>query len=137
PATVESLGIAPSPVVPTEQFGRGTDARAGVVTAPMPAFGGGAGGARFYRSDSNGNQLGDAKANSSVLLQRDAQAPLPVLSSFVIEQNGSVVRLVDADGSVYDGLVEAPVRTEFDSDIDRLSAGKTSLCDNPTSLKRE
>ena len=39
--------------------------------------------------------------------------PMPdVLNSFQVEQNGRQLRVVDADGSVYDGAIEAPVSGE-------------------------
>jgi hypothetical protein len=42
----------------------------------------------------------------------------PVLNQFVIEQQGTTVRVVDADGSVYDGKVEEPIIAELDADAD-------------------
>jgi activator of HSP90 ATPase len=40
-----------------------------------------------------------------------------VLNRFEIEQQGTSVRVVDADGSVYEGVVEEPVVAEFDSEL--------------------
>jgi hypothetical protein len=41
---------------------------------------------------------------------------MPVLAEFDFEQTGNRVRVVDADGSVYDGLiVEEPVKADQDS----------------------
>ena len=71
--------------------------------------------ARFYRqSAAPTDEYSRQKALRD--LGRSDAGPR-VLLSFSIEQTGNAVRVVDADGSVYDGKVEAPVVTEFDSDL--------------------
>jgi hypothetical protein len=59
------------------------------------------------------------------------------LSRFVIEQQGNSVRVVDADGSVYDGKVEEPVVTEFDADrFETFEEKKDKLTrEKPVALK--
>jgi hypothetical protein len=74
-----------------------------------------------YRFAANQTQ---APADRYGRLQRQAA---PVLTSFTIEQTGQTVRIVDADGSVYDGTVELPPRTELDFDADARRADKDAL----------
>jgi hypothetical protein len=60
-----------------------------------------------------------------------------VLHRFVIEQQGNSVRVVEADGSVYDGNVEEPVITEFDTDLtETFTEKKDQLArEKPVALK--
>jgi hypothetical protein len=60
-----------------------------------------------------------------------------VLNRFVIEQQGNSVRVVEADGSVYDGNVEEPVVTEFDADVPEAFAEKKDQLarEKPVALK--
>jgi hypothetical protein len=60
-----------------------------------------------------------------------------VLNRFVIEQQGNSVRVVEADGSVYDGNVEEPVITEFDADLaETVAEQKDQLArQKPVALK--
>ena len=74
--------------------------------------------ARFYRQSAAPT---DEYSKQKALRDLDRSAAgAAVLSSFSIEQTGNAVRVVDADGSVYDGKIEAPVVTEFDSDLSEL-----------------
>lgn len=60
-----------------------------------------------------------------------------VLNRFVIEQQGNSVRVVEADGSVYDGNVEEPVITVFDTDLSETFAEKKDKLagEKPVALK--
>lgn len=79
--------------------------------------------ARFSRSAPS-----DAtKASDDRFGTRLQRAATPVLANFTIEQTGQTVRIVDADGSVYDGTVELPPRAEADFDADARRADKEAL----------
>ena len=54
-----------------------------------------------------------ARSKALVPLGRSLAGSSPVLNEFVIEQRGATVRVLDADGSVYDGAVETPPSAEF------------------------
>ncbi len=71
--------------------------------------------ARFYRQSVIRPDASAKQKASRELDRRDAE--LPVLNRFVIEQQGNTVRVVDADGSVYDGIVEEPVVTGAETEF--------------------
>jgi hypothetical protein len=66
--------------------------------------------ARFYRLDGSDSREHIAQG-TAVNVSQKAEAPSgsAMLSQFTIEQQGSVLRWVDADGSVYQGTVTSPV----------------------------
>jgi hypothetical protein len=120
PATVAPLDYSASLDNPAEKFGRSADTREALASVTAaPRFGGGAPGVRYYRLDSSGSEKpAEAKQEAETLFERKKPAETMVLNSFVIQQNGSAVRVVDADGSIYVGTVETPVRAGFDFDGD-------------------
>lgn len=94
-----------------------------VPQSPQPT--GPAGNDRFYSRPSvvtqtsqnaiqSRNRFSQVQSNSRNL--QPQQAAAPVLAEFDFEQSGNRVRVVDADGSVYDGLiVEDVVKADQDS----------------------
>jgi hypothetical protein len=84
-------------------------ALAAVTTTPVPT-------SRFYRVQSDSR--GGVSRNRALVESTQAESALaetsPVLNDFVIEQSGNTVRVIDGDGSVYAGTVEAA-----DSSADR------------------
>lgn len=72
---------------------------------------------RFYRSNSDVNNETRSKALAPT--GRSLAESSPVLNEFVIEQRGAAVRVVDGDGSVYDGTVETPPVAGFVPGLDR------------------
>ncbi|MEY2429390.1 MAG: hypothetical protein QOJ40_2275, partial [Verrucomicrobiota bacterium] len=70
---------------------------------------------RFYRTD--------LPAEAGKLFYETLPAKA-VLASFQLERSGGEVRVVDADGSVYAGQVEAPARTPIVSAGDKKLTGK-------------
>ncbi len=64
---------------------------------------------RFYRLADNAKDVARTKTLTAPALAE----PVLVLNDFVIEQRGTTVRLVDADGSVYDGALETPPSASF------------------------
>ena len=68
-------------------------------------------GVRFFRADADGNDPTRSKALAPA--SRPLTETAPVLNDFIIEQRGATVRVVDADGSVYDGAVEVPPSAGF------------------------
>lgn len=79
--------------------------------------------ARHYRQSALTADAAASKQKTLRDLER-LEAEPAVLNRFVIEQQGNSVRVVDADGSVYDGKVEEPVATAFDSDLYETYAEK-------------
>ncbi len=79
---------------------------------------------RNYRLNSGVNDVTRSKALAPT--GRALAESSPVLNEFVIEQRGTKVRVLDADGSVYDGTVETPP-----------SAGFVPAQDSPDGLVRE
>ena len=65
---------------------------------------------RFFRADASANDLSRSKSLPPASSLTESS---PVLNDFVIEQSGATVRVVDADGSVYDGAVETPPSAGF------------------------
>jgi hypothetical protein len=80
--------------------------------AAIAASGGAAGGGtltRFYRENADTKDVARSKSLTAPALAE----PVLVLNDFVIEQRGTTVRLLDADGSVYDGALETPPSASF------------------------
>ncbi len=79
--------------------------------------------ARFYRlraSEMDGAGA-EAKRLDGVVAAPPASSvdfSPPVLSSFVLEQNGDAIRIVDSDGSTYDGKMEALAETDLNADFE-------------------
>jgi hypothetical protein len=82
----------------------------------------GAAGVRFYgdRTQSRA-RLADGVAKNS---PAGAPAQAGVLEDFVVEQRTNAIRLIDADGSVYDGFIENPIAAKPESDSDALPKDK-------------
>jgi hypothetical protein len=91
---------------------------------------------RFFREPAPIAGADVAKQKALRELDRLDSEPA-VLSRFVIEQQGNSVRVVEADGSVYDGTVEEPVITEFDTDLtETFTEKKDQLArEKPVALK--
>lgn len=85
PATFAFKGGAATPPVGAVAF----DSLAGEQGAPASQH--------FYRVD-----LPNTRDRAAVALRN----PAPILTSFRVEQNGSQLRMLDADGSVYTGAVQ-------------------------------
>jgi hypothetical protein len=93
--------------------------------SPQPA--GPAGNERFYsrpgavaqtgqNATQSRNRFSQVQSNSRNVQTQQAAAAAPVLAEFDFEQTGNRVRVVDADGSVYDGLIiENLVKADQDS----------------------
>ena len=83
--------------------------------AEIAASGAAAGGdgalTRFYRATADAKDVARTKALTLTALA--PAEPASVLNDFIIEQRGATVRVVDADGSVYDGTVETPPSAGF------------------------
>jgi len=85
-----------------------------------------AGAGRFYSQAGAATQTGQSgtqsrnrfsqvqSAGRAVTLQQTGVAGAPVLTEFDFEQTGDRVRVVDADGSVYDGQILEAARADFD-----------------------
>jgi len=71
----------------------------------------------FFRLDESGSQkqVDLTKTASDQLKRKSELTTSPVLAHFTIEQRGRTVRVVDADGSVYTGDMDAPVAAEFEA----------------------
>jgi len=121
---------------------RATDANApaqqtSLASAPQsPQPAGPAGNERFYSRLGVVGQTGQNATQSrnrfsqiqpSSLNAQPQQATTPVLAEFEFEQTGNRVRVVDADGSVYDGqIVENLVKSDQDSkQVTRRGAAQT------------
>ena len=87
--------------------------------SPLPA--GPAGNERFYsrlgavaqtgqNATQSRNRFSQVQSNSRNV--QSQQAAAPVLAEFDFEQTGNRVRVVDADGSVYDGLIEDTAKAD-------------------------
>jgi hypothetical protein len=57
------------------------------------------------------------EAKSKALAESTLPETSPVLNDFIIEQRGNTVRVVDGDGSVYNGTVETPITAQKDQGI--------------------
>jgi len=117
-----SRSVAPAGAAPAAVSAPGGEALRGAVVASGAAAPENAN--RYYRLDDGVNDQSRSKA-----LAPTGRAPAessPVLNEFVIEQRGTTVRVLDADGSVYDGTVETPP-----------SAGFVPAQDSPDGLVRE
>jgi hypothetical protein len=93
-------------------------------------------GARYFRQPTPTSNADAAKQKAGRELDRLDTQPA-VLNRFVIEQQGNSVRVVEADGSVYDGTVEEPVLTDFDTDLAETFAEKKDQLarEKPVALK--
>lgn len=123
PAPASAAAAVPAAVTasaPAERFSRSAIAP-GESTASAPvAQRSAAAAGRYYRM---APETAPARADAAAfrtLAFKEVDSALPasaVLSSFVIEEKGDTLRIVDADGSVYDGQIEAPVRASADFDV--------------------
>ncbi len=66
---------------------------------------------RFRRLTLTSTALGDKEVASKA--KAAASEASPVLNQFAVEQSGSTIRLIDADGSHYVGELETPLSTAF------------------------
>jgi hypothetical protein len=97
----------------------------GTAAAKAPATGGGGGGrggsavtqtatARFYALNDETRSASASNLNRQKFVQSNGDSvntlarsnAAPVLTNFAVEQNGGQMRVVDSDGSVYDGYLE-------------------------------
>ena len=86
--------------------------------------GGGGFGAAVATNQVALNELGQQYAQVRRYRVNFNSPPMPnVLRSFQVEQAGQQIRVVDADGSVYDGAIERPENEEF---AKRVAAAQTA-----------
>lgn len=100
PAPASTLSLAASAPAPS-----GASRRAIVESENKTAT---FGGAETLRTDA-GTRFVQAPAVAGALLDK---ATPPILASFRFEQTGSQVRIVDADGSVYNGSIKSSTQNE-------------------------
>lgn len=112
-AAFKSQANAPAPATAPVTVSRAPESRARNVESPRasPVANGTAANddstvTRFSRADAVANDPSRSQALAPA--SRSLTELLVVLNDFVIEQRGAAVRVVDADGSVYDGAVEVP-----------------------------
>ncbi len=117
-AAFKSQANAPAPATAPVTVSRAPESRArnvellrGSIVASGTAANEDSAVTRFYRADAVAN---DPSRSQALAPASRPLMELPVvLNDFVIEQRGATVRVVDADGSVYDGAVEVPPSAGF------------------------
>lgn len=111
PASTTAPVVATSLAQAQEPQSRAGESLSSAVAAIAPAEA--APLSRFSRMNAGVSDEIRSKAVSESILPETS----PVLNDFIVEQRGNTVRVVDGDGSVYSGTVEAPIAALKDQGI--------------------